>query len=262
MTHRRFDRLARLVGDAGVARLAGSTVTLFGVGGVGSFAAEALLRSGVGRLFLVDFDRVCVTNVNRQVHAVKGTLGKLKVAVMAERLRAINPDAIVEARPEFYGPETAARLLSPEPDVVVDAIDNIKAKMHLIATCLRERIRIVSAMGAAARLDPTRVRVADLSETRLDPFARELRGLLRKKHGIDCTRPVGVQAIYSEEPPIAPSTLAYDTDGFLCVCPSGDNGQHDCEHRNRIEGSAAFVPAVFGMTAASVAVRMLAGGGA
>jgi tRNA threonylcarbamoyladenosine dehydratase len=259
VTHRRFDRLARLVGDDGVARLAGSTVTVFGVGGVGSFAAEALLRSGVGRLFLVDFDRVCVTNVNRQVHAQKGTLGKLKAAVMAERLRAINPDAVVEARPEFYRPETSARLLSPEPDVVVDAIDNLTAKMHLIVTCLRERLRLVSAMGAAARLDPTRVRVADLSETRLDPFARELRGLLRKKHGIDCTRAVGVTAVYSEEPPIAPATLAYDAGGFLCVCPSGDNGLNDCAHRNRVEGSAAFVPAAFGMAAASVAVRMLVG---
>lgn len=257
MTHRRFDRLARLVGDQGVARLGAATVTVFGVGGVGSFAAESLLRSGVGRVILVDFDRVCVTNVNRQVHAMKGTLGKLKVTVMAERLRAINPDATVEARPEFYGPETSARLLTPEPDVVIDAIDNIKAKMHLIVTCLRERIRVVSAMGAAARLDPTRVRVADLGQTRLDPFARELRGLLRKKHGLDCSRPIGVPAVYSEEPPIEPSVLAYDDEGFLCVCPAGDNGVHDCEHRNRVDGSSAFVPAAFGMAAASVAVRLL-----
>jgi tRNA A37 threonylcarbamoyladenosine dehydratase len=131
--------------------------------------------------------------------------------------------------------------------------------MHLIATCLRERLRLVSAMGAAARLDPTKVRVGDLSETRLDPFARELRKLLKKKHDIDCTRPVGVTAIYSQETPIEPHVLAYDTDGFECVCPSGDNGQHDCDHRNRVDGSAAFVPSVFGMTAASVAVRLLTG---
>jgi tRNA A37 threonylcarbamoyladenosine dehydratase len=257
MTDRRFDRTARLFGEASVDRLRRSTVTIFGVGGVGSFAAEGLARSGVGRLFLVDFDRICVTNVNRQLHAMKGTLGKSKVAVMAERLRAINPDAVVEARAEFYGPESSGRLLTPEPDLVVDAIDNIAAKMHLIATCVRERIRIVSAMGAAARTDPTRVRVADLSETRLDPFARELRKLLRKKHDLDCTRPTGVMAVYSEEPPVAPQGLAYDDDGVRCVCPAGDNGLHDCEHRNRIEGSAAFVPSVFGMTAASVAVSLL-----
>src|SRR5512138_1132041 len=137
MTHRRFDRAARLLGDEGVARLARSTVTVFGVGGVGSFAAEALVRSGVGRLILVDYDRICVTNVKRPLHAMKGTLGKSKVYVMAERLRAINPDATIEARAEFYSAETSARLLAPEPDVAVDAIDNMAAKMHLIATCLR-----------------------------------------------------------------------------------------------------------------------------
>ena len=136
---------------------------MFGVGGVGSFAAEALVRSGVGRLILVDYDRICVTNVNRQLHAMKGTLGKSKVEVMAERLRLINPDATIETRAEFYSAETSARLLVPEPDVVIDAIDNVAAKMHLIATCVRDKLRIVSAMGAAARLDPTAVRVADLS---------------------------------------------------------------------------------------------------
>src|SRR5688500_10507346 len=165
MPHRRFDRSARLLGDAGVERLQASTITVFGVGGVGSHAAEALVRSGVGRLILVDYDRICVTNVNRQLHAMKGTLGKSKVQVMAERLRLINPDAVIETRGEFYNAETSARLLVPEPDVIVDAIDNMAAKMHLIATAVRDRLRIVSAMGAAARLDPTAVRVADLSET-------------------------------------------------------------------------------------------------
>src|SRR5262245_62246981 len=135
-THRRFDRAARLLGDAGVERLSKSTVSVFGVGGVGSHAAEALVRSGVGRVILCDYDRVCVTNVNRQVHAMKGTLGKSKVMVMAERLRLINPDAVIEARPEFYDASTSARLLAPEPDLVIDAIDNLTAKMHLIVTCV------------------------------------------------------------------------------------------------------------------------------
>ena len=242
-----------------MARLAASTVTVFGVGGVGSFAAEALVRSGVGRVILVDYDRICVTNVNRQLHAQKGTLGKPKAQVMAERLRMINPDAVIEARGEFYNAENSSRLLTPEPDLVVDAIDNMAAKMHLIATCLRERIRCVSAMGAAARLDPTQVRVGDLSETKVDPFARELRRLLRKKHGIDCTRPVGVWAVFSEETPIAPRSLAYDDGAFHCVCPGGDNGVNDCEHRNRVEGSVAFVPSVFGAAAASLAVKLLCG---
>lgn len=259
MTHRRFDRTARLLGDAGVARLAASTVTVFGVGGVGSFAAEALVRSGVGRVILVDYDRICVTNVNRQLHAMKGTLGKPKVEVMADRLRLINPDATIETRAEFYAAETSARLLVPEPDVVIDAIDNVAAKMHLIATCVRDRLRLVSSMGAAARLDPTAVRVADLSETRIDPFARELRRNLRRKHGLDCTQPVGVWAVYSEELPVAPQALAYDDGAFRCVCPGGQNGLNDCDHRNRVEGSVAFVPSVFGATAASVAIKLLCG---
>ncbi|HWO26856.1 MAG TPA: tRNA threonylcarbamoyladenosine dehydratase [Kofleriaceae bacterium] len=259
MTHRRFDRTARLLGDEGVERLARATVTVLGMGGVGSFAAEALVRSGVGRVVLVDYDRICVTNVNRQLHAAKGTLGKPKVSVMAERLRLINPDAVIDPRAEFYRAETSARLLVPEPDVVVDAIDNVAAKLHLIATCVRERLRIVSAMGAAARLDPTAVRVADLSQTRVDPFARDLRKNLRRKHDLDCTRPLGVWAVYSEEPPIAPRALAYDDGAFQCVCPGGHNGVNDCEHRNRVEGSVAFVPSVFGMTAASVAIKLLLG---
>jgi tRNA threonylcarbamoyladenosine dehydratase len=258
-THRRFDRAARLLGDDGIARLGAATVTVFGVGGVGSFAAEALVCTGVGRVILVDYDRICVTNVNRQLHAMKGTLGKSKVEVMAERLRLINPDAVIETRAEFYGVETSARLLVPEPDVVIDAIDNVAAKMHLIATCVREKLRIVSAMGAAARLDPTAVRVADLSETKVDPFARDLRRNLRRKHGLDCSQRTGVWAVYSEEPPQAPHSLAYDDGAFRCVCPGGMNGVNDCEHKNRVEGSIAFVPSVFGMTMASVAVKLLAG---
>jgi len=259
VTHRRFDRTARLLGDDGVARLARSTVTVFGVGGVGGFAAEALVRTGVGRVILVDYDRICVTNVNRQLHAMKGTLGKSKVAVMAERLRLINPDATIEPRAEFYGPETSARLLVPEPDVVIDAIDNMTAKQHLIATCVRDKLRCVSAMGAAARLDPTQVRLADLSETRVDPFARDLRRNLRRKHGLDCSRPVGVWAVFSDEPPLDPRALAYDDGGFGCVCPGGDNGFNDCEHKHRVEGSVAFVPAMFGAAAASLAVKLLCG---
>ncbi len=258
-THRRFDRTARLIGDAGIERLTRSTVTVFGVGGVGSSAAEALVRSGVGRVILVDYDRICVTNVNRQLHALKGTLGKPKVHVMAERLRLINPDATIDARAEFYNADTSARLLVPEPDVVIDAIDNMAAKMHLITTCLRERMRLVSSMGAAARLDPTAVRVADLSETRVDPFARDLRRNLRRKHGLDCTQHLGVWSIYSEELPIPPQELAYDDGAFQCVCPGGQNGVNDCEHKNRVEGSVAFVPSVFGATAASVAIKLLLG---
>jgi tRNA A37 threonylcarbamoyladenosine dehydratase len=258
-THRRFDRAARLLGDEGIARLGSATATVIGLGGVGSFAAEALARTGLGRIILVDFDRICVTNTNRQLHAMKGTLGKPKAEVMAERLRAINPDAVIEPRREFYSDRNATRLLTPEPDVVLDAIDNLKAKQHLITTCLSRRLRIVSSMGAAARLDPTRVRVADLAYTRVDPFARHLRKDLRRKGGLDTSGPLGVWAVYSEETPSAPRPLAYDDEGFVCVCPGGHNGLHDCDHGPRVDGSLAFVPATFGLTLAATAVRLLCG---
>lgn len=259
MTHRRFDRAARLLGDDGIARLASSTVTVFGLGGVGSYAAEALARTGVGRLILVDFDRICATNVNRQLHAMKGTFGKPKAEIMAERLRLINPDATIEARCEFYNAQSSARLLVPEPDLVIDAIDNLTAKMHLIVTCKRQGLRLVSALGAAARLDPTAVRVADLAQTRMDPLARNLRKGLRKTYGIDCSRKTGITVVYSEELPSPPQALAYDTNGFECVCPGGINGQNDCDHKHRIDGSVAFVTSVFGMAAAAEGVRMLLG---
>src|SRR5690606_8737516 len=145
-----------------------------GVGGVGSFTAEALARSGVGTIRLVDFDRVCVTNTNRQLHAMQGTIGRRKVEVMAERLALIHPTGVVEQLPKFYNQESSEEILSGEIDYVVDAIDNMSAKAHLLAACLAKGLPVVSSMGAAARLDPTAVRTADLSETYRDPFAAAL----------------------------------------------------------------------------------------
>lgn len=259
-THRRFDRAARLFTEPGLHRLMGTRVLVFGQGGVGSFAAEALARSAVGKLVLIDFDEICVTNHNRQLHALKGNVGRQKVDVMAERLRLIHPAGEVEVRAEFYDATSSERLLDGQVDFVVDAIDNLTAKVHLLATCLERGIPVVSSMGAAARMDPTRIRVADLSETRVDPFAKSVRKLLKQRHGIECKagHPVGIEAVYSEEPPREPAEVAYDRgQGFRCVCPNGDNGLHTCEKRNRIDGSAAFVTGTFGLTCASVVVRQL-----
>jgi tRNA A37 threonylcarbamoyladenosine dehydratase len=261
-THRRFDRAARLFGEPGLHRLMSARVLVFGVGGVGSFTAEALARSGVGHLVLVDFDEICVTNANRQLHALKGNIGKRKVAVMAERLRLVHPTSTVEPIAEFYEAESSDRLLDGQVDFVVDAIDNLTAKAHLVATCVKRQLPIVSSMGAAARMDPTKIRTADLGATTRDPFARALRKLLRKQHGLDASRaaPLGVTAVYSEEMPLDPLAPTYDEgQGFRCVCPNGDNGKHSCERRTRIEGSAAFVTGAFGLAAASVVVRTLTG---
>lgn len=261
---RRFDRATRLVGDPGLAALLGARVLVFGAGGVGSFTAEALARMGVGHLVLTDFDRVCITNTNRQLHAMKGTIGKPKVEVMAERLRRVHPTAEIEARVAFYAAEQADALLDGRIDFVVDAIDNVTAKAHLVATCVKRGLPLVTCMGAAARLDPTRVRVADLAETEVDPFAKAFRRVLRQHHGVVAKKgaPLGVDAVFSLEPPLEPLAPAYDEGlGFRCVCPSGKNGLHECEKRNRIDGSAGFVTGAFGLAAASVVVRRLTGRG-
>lgn len=258
--HRRFDRASRLFGEPGLLGLHGARVLVVGVGGVGSFAAESLARSGVGELVLVDFDKVCITNSNRQLHAMKGTVGRTKVDVMAERLSKVNPLGRFVAEPRFYEAATSDALLAGRVDYVVDAIDNLTAKAHLVATCLARGIPVVSSMGAAARLDPTLIRVKDLTETEVDPFARAFRGILRERHGLSMNRgePCGVPAVYSLETPIPPTPPSYDAeDGFVCVCPGGKNGKNDCDRKNRIDGSASFVTGAFGLAAASVVVRGL-----
>ncbi len=261
-THRRFDRAARLLGEPAMRTLAASRVLIVGLGGVGSFAAEALARTAVGHLELVDFDLVCVTNTNRQLHTMRGNIGRPKVEVMAERLRLIHPTGTVTTRAEFYSVDNSAALLADRPDYVIDAIDNLTAKAHLVATCRRAGIPVVSVMGAAARIDPTRVKVDDLARTKHDPMAHHFREILRTKHGwrLRPSMPTGVPCVYSDESPIAPTDLAYDHDhGFQCVCPQSDNGLHTCEKRARIDGSAAWVTGTFGLVAASVVVRELGG---
>ncbi|MCS6914958.1 MAG: tRNA threonylcarbamoyladenosine dehydratase [Myxococcales bacterium] len=258
--HRRFDRMGRLLGEPAMRRLAQAHVMVVGLGGVGSFAAESLCRSGIGRLTLVDFDRVCVTNTNRQLQALRGTIGKPKAVVLAERLQLVNPQAVIRASVRFYDAATAAALLCEEPDFVVDAIDNITAKCHLLWTCRRLGLRVVSATGAAGRLDPTRLHLADLSETRVDPLAAEVRKILRKKYGFPQQGPFGIRAVYSTERPRPPLPLAGEEEtGFRCVCPGGTNDFHSCQQRRLIYGTASFVTGAFGLLCASEVVRELAG---
>lgn len=265
---RRFDRLVRLVSEPGFDRLEGAHVIVFGLGGVGGFAAEGLARCGVGRLTLVDFDVVCATNVNRQIQALQGTTGKSKATLLAERLRLINPQCDVRPIQQFYCADNAEALL-PEgdpPDFVIDAIDNVSAKMHLMDRCRRLGIRLVSSMGAAGKLDPTAVEVADLYQTHTDPLAKALRKQLRRRYGWPEVTPrrhsieSGVTVVYSRESRRMPLPPGWDGEaGFQCLCPSGDNDMHSCATRHLIEGSAVFVTSVFGMVAASVVVRGLVG---
>jgi tRNA A37 threonylcarbamoyladenosine dehydratase len=261
--HRRFDRTGRLLGDPAMERLANARVVVFGLGGVGSYAVEGLVRSGVGQLTLVDFDDVCVTNSNRQLHATIKSVGKSKAELMAQRCREIHPDVQAEAVKEFYRPELAEELLPPgKYDFVVDAIDNVKAKLHLLHRCISIGVPVVSSMGAAGRLDPTAIRVEDLCHTHMDQFAKDIRKLLKRKYGLNTEAPTGITAVYSIEPSRVPVPLTYDAahEGFLCVCPSKENDFHTCDHRTQINGSVAFVTSVFGMNAAGVVVRRIAQG--
>ncbi len=259
--HRRFDRTGRLIGDAGMERLARSRVVVFGLGGVGSYAVEGLVRSGVGQLTLVDFDVVCVTNSNRQLQATVSGVGKAKAELLAQRCRQINPEVDVAPVVDFYRAETSEQLLGGGWDFVVDAVDNVKAKLHLLHACVSRGIRVVSSMGAAGRLDPSYIRVDDLCETHMDPLAKDIRKLLKRKYGVDTAAPTGITAVYSIEPRRDPVPLRYDDgEGFACVCPHGANEFHSCEERNQIDGSVAFVTSVFGMQAAGVVVRRLAQG--
>lgn len=261
--HRRFDRLGRLYGDGAVQRLMDARVVVFGLGGVGSFAAEALARSAIGHLYLVDFDDVCVTNANRQLQALKGNIGKPKADVLKERLELVNPQAKIESVRSFYNADRSAALLSPpwpgreRFDFVVDCIDNITAKTHLLATCKALGIPVVSSMGAAGKLDPTRLKVTDLADTQVCRLAKDVRQILRKRHGFPERGEMGIRCVWSDEPRTWPKELSYDGGkGFKCVCPNKSN-EHGCDSRNLIDGTAVFVTGAFGLACASVVVNAL-----
>ena len=254
---RRWDRFVRLVGEDGAKRLQASHVTIIGLGGVGGYVAESLIRSAVGRMTLVDFDDVCVTNVNRQIQAFPTTVGQSKTMLLAERVRAINPDAWIDPVQAFYGADTSEAILSPRPDFVVDAIDNVTAKVHLLHTCLQRKIPVVSVAGAGARWDPTQIRIADLSETKIDALARVVRKELSKR-GVDTTRHVGLPMVYSDEHAFSPLAPSWDEDsGFRCICPHKEDSPHACEKRRIIYGTAGFVTSAFASAASSVVVRSL-----
>jgi Dinucleotide-utilizing enzymes involved in molybdopterin and thiamine biosynthesis family 1 len=240
-----FSRTGLILGPEGMAALAGSKVAVIGLGGVGSWAAEALARSGLGRLVLVDDDSVCLTNINRQVIATRGTVGRPKVEAMRERILDINPQAEVETHEEYFGPDSAERLLEPGLDYIVDAIDTVSAKIVLILRAKSLGTPIVSAMGTGNKLDPTRLELADIYETSVCPLARVMRRELRRR-GVD-----SLQVIYSREEPIK-VPAAENPCALGCICPKKDR---TCVGRRSVPGSVAFVPPAAGLIAASVVVR-------
>jgi tRNA A37 threonylcarbamoyladenosine dehydratase len=265
--HRRFDRMGRLVGDPVMEKLFQTHVMIIGLGGVGSFAAESLVRSGVGKVTLVDFDEICITNFNRQLHALQGMVGEKKVEVMADRLRKINPQVKVFPIVNFYNERLSKEIFDAaqnahegqRPDYVIDAIDSVTPKCHLLKKCHDEGIRIITSTGSGGRLDPTRVKTTDLGLTSIDPLAKAIRRILRDQHGFPQEGEFGIPAVYSDEPSTMPIELKYDNGkGFRCVCPQGQNEFFNCDNRNVILGNASFVTGAFGLACASLVVREIA----
>lgn len=239
----RFCRTAMLIGEAGLARLKTARVAVFGIGGVGSFAAEALARAGVGRLVLVDNDAVAASNINRQLAALCSTLGRSKAAVMKERIEDVNPAAEVEIVEEFFLPERAGLFFHGSYDYIVDAIDTVAGKVGLVMAAKERAIPIVSSMGAGNKLDPTKFEVADIYETSVCPLARVMRREL-KSRGVEA-----LKVVYSTEKPRRP----------LFAVQEESAGRGEQVFSKQPPGSVSFVPSVAGLILASVVVRELAG---
>lgn len=256
MLHRRFDRMGRLVGDDNMKTLFNTHVMVLGLGGVGSWAAESLARSGVGKITLVDHDEICITNANRQLHALQGLVGQKKALVMAERLKKINPQAQVEGLPLFYNQETSEQILSSKPDYVLDAIDNLTAKTYLLNQCRLQNLKVITSGGASAKMDPTKIKIIDLAQTYVDPLSHSVRKILRQEYNFPREKFFGIPCVFSDEPPMEPIELKYDLgQGFKCVCPQGQFDPHSCLHRSVIYGTASFVTGAFGLAMASWVVR-------
>lgn len=241
-----YSRTELLIGKDGIEKLKNSKVAIFGVGGVGSFTAEALARAGVGKLVLVDDDDVCLTNINRQIHATRKTVGKAKVEAMRDRLLDINPKMEITLFKELYNETTRDRLVTPDLDYVVDAIDMVSSKLDLIVTSRGMNIPVISCMGAGNKFDPTKLEVADIYDTSICPLARVMRYELRKR-GIK-----KLKVVYSKETPVTPIELEKSCK-TNCICTNKDLAK--CTHRRQIPGSISFVPSTAGLILASVVVR-------
>jgi tRNA threonylcarbamoyladenosine dehydratase len=251
----RFAGVGRLLGRAGLERLHAAHVGVIGVGGVGSWTVEGLARSGIGALTLVDLDDVCITNVNRQLPALEGQMGRPKISVLAERVRLINPECRVTEVHEFFTEATAPRLLAPPFDFVVDAVDLMSHKALLIASCRERGRRVITIGGAGGRRDPTKIHAGDIGEA-TDELLRQVRKKLRRLYGFSSgaqkgiTR-MGVRCIWSSEAPVFPWA-----DGTCAaVAEPGSNLKLDCESGF---GTAVFVTGAFGLAAAGEVVRTIA----
>ena len=246
----RFSRTELLFGNEAMEKLENSRVAVFGVGGVGGYTVEALARSGVGTIDIIDDDKVCITNINRQLYATRKTVGKYKVEVAKERILDINPEIIVNTYQTFYTPQTESEFDFSQYDYVIDAIDTVVGKLSLIEKAKANNVPIICAMGAGNKMDPTGFEVADISETSVCPLARVIRTELRKR------KIKGVKVVYSKETPITPIEDMSISCKAHCVCPPGTR---KCTVKHQIPGSNAFVPPVVGLIIASEVIKDLIG---
>lgn len=244
-----FSRTQLLFGEDGMEKLYRARVAVFGLGGVGGYTVEALARSGIGTLDLIDDDRVCLTNLNRQILATRKTVGQYKVDAAEQRILEINPEAAVHTYKTFYTPQTAGQFDFTQYDYVVDAIDTVSGKLELVERAVRAGVPVISCMGAGNKTDASAFEVADIYETSMCPLARVMRREL-KKRGIK-----QLKVVYSREPALTPLEDGSISCRTHCICPPGT--ARKCTQRRQVPGSNAFVPAAAGLILAGEVVKDL-----
>lgn len=248
MPQHSLSRTELLIGKEALDKLKCSKVVVFGIGGVGSYTVEALARGGVGKLVLVDDDTVCLTNINRQIHATFDTISKPKVEVMKARILSINPKCEVTIHQTFVKEENISEIISEDTDYVVDAIDTVTSKIALILWCKSHNIKIISCLGTGNKLDPTQFKIADIYDTKICPLAKVMRHELRKREVKD------LKVLYSEEPPLKPKLDEVITCKEGCVCTGGTR---KCLAKRQIPASISFVPPVAGMIIGGEVIKEL-----
>ncbi len=244
-----FSRTQLLLGEEAMKTLSEKKVAIFGIGGVGGYVCESLVRTGIGHFDIVDDDKVCLTNLNRQIIATRSTVGKDKVEVMKERMLDINPKADITVHKCFFLPENADQFPFEEYDYVVDAVDTVTAKIEIIMRCKEKGVPVISCMGAGNKLDPSRFRVADIYKTTMCPLAKVMRREM-KKRGVK-----NLKVVFSDEKPVTPLEDMSISCRTNCICPPG--AERKCTDRRAIPGSTAFAPAVAGLILASEVVKDL-----
>lgn len=243
-----FSRTELLLGTDAMEKLYRSKVAIFGIGGVGSFVVEGLVRSGIGKFTLIDDDSVCLTNINRQLHATRKTVGKSKVEVMKQRILEINPKAEVITHQTFFLPETSDEIIDEDCDYIIDAIDTITGKIELVLQAKKRNIPIISCLGAGNKLDSTKFEVDDIYNTSICPLAKVMRRELKKRE-VD-----SLKVVYSKEPPIKPKEEEVTTCREGCICSNKDR---TCLEKRQIPGSISFVPSVAGLIIAGEVIKDL-----